>query len=70
MQQLTNAVTNKTNDFLLIHKDDGKITQPPIICKTYKSALKRMKKQGGNDGWANGWFVTTTFALGKAKWGF
>jgi len=63
-----NATTTKPNDYVLIHKDEGKITRPPIICKTYKSALKLMKKQGGNDGWASGWFVSTTFALTRAKW--
>lgn len=68
MQHLTNATTAKPNDYVLIHKDEGKITQPPIICKTYNTALKRMKKLGGNDGWSTGWFVSTTFALGKAKW--
>jgi hypothetical protein len=67
--QLTNAITNKINDHILIHKEDGKITQPPIIFKTYNKALKAMKKNGGNDGWSNGWFVTTTFALAsRAKW--
>lgn len=68
MQHLTNASTTKVNDYVLIHKDEGKITQPPIICKTYNTALKRMKKLGGNDGWGTGWFVSTTFALARAKW--
>lgn len=68
--QLHNATTNKANDFVLIHKDEGKITQPPVIFRSYKTALKQMRKNGGNDGWSNGWFVSTTFALGRAKWGF
>lgn len=66
--QLHNATTTKTNDDVLIHMEDGKITQPPIIFKTYKRALKEMKKRGGNDGWRTGWFVSTTFRIASAKW--
>jgi hypothetical protein len=65
---MTNATTTKVNDWCVIHKDEGKITQPPILFATYKKALKTMKKNGGNDGLNSGWFVSTTFALARAKW--
>ena len=68
MKHLQNAITHKTNDDIVIHKEDGRITQPPIVCKNYQSALKLMKKNGGNDGWNTGWFVSTTFKLSRAKW--
>jgi len=68
-QSINNAITMKVNDWCVIHKEDGKITQPPVLFKTYKKALKQMKKQGGNDGWNTGWFVTSTFALAsRSKW--
>jgi hypothetical protein len=68
MKHLQNANTIKINDTIVIHKEDGRITQPPIICKNYQSALKRIKQLGGNDGWNSGWFISTTFQLARAKW--
>ena len=67
-QSINNAITMKINDWCVIHKDDGKITQPPVLVLSYKKGVKLMKKQGGNDGFNSGWFVTTTFALARAKW--
>ena len=67
-QSINNAITMKINDWCVVHKDEGKITQPPVLVKTYKRGLKLMKEQGGNDGFKSGWFVTTTFALARAKW--
>jgi hypothetical protein len=68
-QSINNAVTMKGIDWCVIHKDEGKITQPPVIFKSYERALKQMKKLGGNDGWNTGWFVTSTFAIAtRAKW--
>ena len=67
-QSINNAITMKINDWCVIHKDEGKITQPPVLVLSYKKGVKLMKKQGGNDGFNSGWFVTTTFALARAKW--
>jgi hypothetical protein len=63
------------NNWYVIHKEDGLITM--FLCKqgkphhylSYKPALNAMRKLGGNDGWESGWFVTTTVALARAKWG-
>jgi len=67
-QSINNAITMKINDWCVIHKEDGKVTQPPVLVTSYKRGVKLMKKQGGNAGFNSGWFVTTTFALTRAKW--
>jgi hypothetical protein len=67
-QSINTAVTMKINDWCVVHKEEGKITQPPVLFTSYKKALKQVKKHGGNDGFHSGWFVTTTFALARAKW--
>ena len=71
--------TNKINlatGYVVIYKEDGFITSfqrgannQMKIHNHYKTALNALKKRGCNDGFNNGWFVTTTIALTKAKWG-
>lgn len=67
-QSINNAITMKINDWCVIHKEEGKVTQPPVLFTTYNKALKQVKKLGGNDGMNSGWYVSTTFALARAKW--
>jgi hypothetical protein len=71
--------TNKLNlatGYVVIYKEDGLITSfqrtPKGAMKIhnhYKTALNALKKRGCNDGFNDGWFITTTVALAKAKWG-
>jgi hypothetical protein len=72
---MTKAELNP-NNWYVIHKEGGLITSfkrkpngNPQPYLSYKPALNAMKKLGGNDGWESGWFVTTTVALARAKWG-
>jgi hypothetical protein len=66
----------KSNDTIIIHKDDdGRIDRPPIVYDlkhntfTYKTALRFMKANRlANDGIRSGWFITTTIAISRAKW--
>ena len=71
--------TNKLNlatGYVVIYKEDGLITSfqrgannQMKIHNHYKTALNALKKRGTNDGFNEGWFVTTTVALARAKWG-
>jgi hypothetical protein len=71
--------TNKINlatGYVVIYKEDGLITSyqrgpnnQMKIHNHYKTALNALKKRGINDGFNDGWFITTTVALAKAKWG-
>ena len=67
---------NNPTGYVVIYKEDGLITSfqrgannQMKIHNHYKTALNALKKRGCNDGFNNGWFVTTTVALAKAKWG-
>ena len=76
MQQLNKPIYESKNEWLVIHKDDeGRIDRPYIVHDqknkvfTYKSALKFLKSNKlSNDGMKSGWFITTRFALSRAKW--
>lgn len=64
------------NNWYVIRKEDGLICAfkrkpkgEPQPYLSYPTALNAMRKLGGNDGWNSGWFVTTTIALARAKWG-
>jgi hypothetical protein len=67
---------NLATGYVVIYKEDGFITAFQRTTKNtmkihnhYKTALNALKKRGCNDGFNNGWFVTTTVALDRAKWG-
>jgi hypothetical protein len=67
---------NLATGYVVIYKEDGFITAFQRTAKDtmkihnhYKTALNALKKRGCNDGFNNGWFVTTTVALARAKWG-
>lgn len=76
MQTVIKEVYESKNEWLLIHKDDDGCIDRPVI-KTndkgiefsYESAMRFMKKHKlANDGMKSGWFITTRFALPRAKW--
>jgi hypothetical protein len=71
----TNKFNNPTG-YVVIYKEDGLITAFQRTAKGamkihnhYKTAFNAFKKLGTNDGFKDGWFVTTTVALARAKWG-
>lgn len=66
---------NLATGYVVIYKEDGLIHSyqrtPKGAIKLhnhYKTALNALKKLGTNDGFQDGWFITTTVALAKAKW--
>lgn len=66
---------NLATGYVVIYKEDGKIVEfqrnaskQMKIHNHYKTALNALKKLGTNDGFNDGWFVTTTVALSRAKW--
>ena len=66
---------NLATGYVVIYKEDGKIVEfqrtPKGTMKLhnhYKTALNALRKLGINDGFNDGWFITTTVALAKAKW--
>ena len=68
--------TNLATGYVVIYKEDGLITSFQRTAKGTmkihnhcKTAFNAFKKLGTNDGFKDGWFVTTTVALARAKWG-
>lgn len=66
---------NLPTAYVVIYKEDGFIhsyqRNPKGAIKLhnhYKTALNALRKLGTNDGFQDGWFITTTVALAKAKW--
>lgn len=66
---------NLPTAYVVIYKEDGLIASyqrtPKGTMKMhnhYKTALNALRKLGTNDGFQDGWFITTTVALAKAKW--
>lgn len=66
---------NLPTAYVVIYKEDGFIHSyqrtPKGTMKLhnhYKTALNALRKLGTNDGFQDGWFITTTVALAKAKW--
>lgn len=66
---------NLPTGYVVIYKEDGVIINfqrtPKGTMKLhnhYKTALNALRKLGTNDGFKDGWFVTTTIALARAKW--
>lgn len=66
---------NLPTAYVVIYKEDGLITEfqrgankQMKLHNHYKTALNALRKLGSNDGFNDGWFITTTVALAKAKW--
>lgn len=66
---------NLATGYVVIYKEDGLIAEfqrtankQMKIHNHYKTALNALKKLGANDGFQDGWFITTTVALARAKW--
>ena len=66
---------NLPTGYVVIYKEDGCIVQyqkgqnkQMKIHNHYKTALNALRKLGTNDGFSDGWFITTTVALSRAKW--
>jgi hypothetical protein len=69
-------IKHNATGYVVVYKEDGFITEfqrePNGIMKIHdheKTAQNARKKRGINDGFNDGWFVTTTVALARAKWG-
>ena len=68
--------TNLPTGYVVIYKEDGIIVEFQRDAKNkmkvhnhLTTAQNARKKLGINDGFNDGWFVTTTVALARAKWG-
>lgn len=66
---------NNPTGYVVIYKEDNAIHNyqrtPKGTMKIhnhYKTALNALRKLGANDGFSDGWFITTTVALTRAKW--
>jgi hypothetical protein len=62
--------------YFVVYKEDGLICsfqrKPDGTMKRhdhYKTALNALKKLGANDGFQDGWFIVSSVALKRAKWG-
>lgn len=67
---------NNPTGYVVVYKEGGFIVEfqrapnkQMKIHNHYKTALNAWKKLGGNAEFNEGWFILSTVALAKSKWG-